>query len=110
MSPKSCARWASFSTRARASISPAGQRQTVTGLVVNEKPAVPSDYLRSLRQELYFCQKFGVSDHMAHLGIKESEAHYLARLLGRVNYVLQITPGKKEGRRPVPGCWSNCLP
>ena len=85
-----------FLNESKSKYLPAGQRQTVTGLVVNEKPAVPSDYLRSLRQELYFCQKFGVSDHMAHLGIKESEAHYLARLLGRVNYVLQITPGKKE--------------
>lgn len=74
----------------------AGQRQVVTGLVVNETIAVPAHDLRALRQELYYCRKYGVSSHMARLGISEPEAHYLMRLLGRVNYVLQITPDKQE--------------
>ena len=75
---------------------PAKQRQVVTGLVVNEKLHVPSSYLRDLRQQLHFCQKFGVADHMAYLGIEGTESHYLAQLLGRVHYVLQMTPGKGE--------------
>lgn len=50
-----------FLNESKSKYLPAGHRQTVTGLVVNEKPAVPANYLRSLRQELYFCQKFGVS-------------------------------------------------
>ena len=74
----------------------AGQRQVVTGLVVNEKIGVPAHDLRALRQELYYCRKYGVSSHMARLGISEPEAHYLMRLLGRVNYVLQVTPDKGE--------------
>lgn len=32
-----------------------GHRQTVTGIVVNEKPNVPENYRRELRQELYYC-------------------------------------------------------
>ncbi len=75
---------------------PAGRRQVVTGLVVNEKPAVPAAYLRKLRQELYFCRKYGATDHMARLRIGGTEERYLRQLLGRVAYVLQITPEKEE--------------
>lgn len=75
---------------------PAGRQQVVTGIVVNETPNAPAEYRRRLRQELRFCRKFGVSDHMARLGIPGSEEHYLHHLLGRVNYVLQIAPEKAE--------------
>lgn len=68
----------------------------MTGIVVNETPNAPAEYRRRLRQELRFCRKFGVSDHMARLGIPGSEEHYLHHLLGRVNYVLQIAPEKAE--------------
>lgn len=74
----------------------AGQRQVVTGLVVNEKIGVPAHALRALRQELYYCRKYGAASHMARLGILEPEAHYLTRLLGKVNYVLQVTPEKRD--------------
>lgn len=76
-----------------------GQRQVVTGLVVNEKLGVPSHDLRALRQEIYYCRKYGVSSHMACLGISDPEEHYLMRLLGKVNYVLQVTPDKGEFRQ-----------
>ena len=76
-----------------------GQRQVVTGLVVNEKLGVPSHDLRALRQEIYYCRKYGVSSHMARLGISEPEEHYLMRLMGKVNYVLQVTPDKGEFRQ-----------
>lgn len=75
---------------------PAGRQQVVTGIVVKEIPNAPAEYRRRLRQELRFCRKFGVSDHMARLGIPGSEEHYLHHLLGRVNYVLQIAPEKAE--------------
>ena len=75
---------------------PAGCRQVVTGIVVNEKPGLPAEYLRRLRQEVYFCQKYGTADHMARCGIQGPASGYLRRLLGRVNYGLQILPGKKE--------------
>ena len=71
---------------------PASRRQTVTGLVVNRRPSVPAEELRQLRQEVYYCRRFGPADHMARMGITESEAQYLTRLLGRVSYALQMTP------------------
>lgn len=76
-----------------------GQRQTVTGLVVNQRPAAPALYRRALRQEVYFCQKFGVAAHLAKTGSAWTEAGYLRHLLGRVGYVLQAEPGREEARQ-----------
>ena len=69
-----------------------GQQQSVTGLIVNEKLSIPSNYRRKLRQELYYCQKYGISSHLQHLGLKIPEAQYRQKLLGQVNYVLQVMP------------------
>lgn len=73
-----------------------GQRQIVTGIVVNHGLSIPADYRRALRQELYFCQKYGVPEHLAHLNLPYSEQEYLQKLLGRVNYVLSVMPNNKE--------------
>lgn len=73
-----------------------GQKKAVTGIVVNEKPNVSAAYRRKLRQELYFCQKYGVDEHIRRLGLDVSAAQYTMQLLGRVNYVLQITPDNAE--------------
>lgn len=76
----------------------AGQRQTVTGLVVNERLGVSSAYRRQLRQELYYCKKFGVEEHLARTGCQETAASYRRKLLGRVNFILQFSPADREMR------------
>jgi len=76
-----------------------GQKKTVTGIVVNEKANVPSGYRRKLRQELYYCGKYGLKNHMLRQNLQLTEERYLCQLLGRVNYVLQITPDDSEMRR-----------
>lgn len=68
------------------------QRQVVTGIVVNEKMSVPASYRRKLRQELYYCRKFGISSHLQRTGLDVPEEAYRLRLLGRVNYVLRLSP------------------
>lgn len=77
----------------------AGQRQIVTGIVVNKKPGVPREYLRKLRQELYYCQKFGIREHLHRTGQTITEEAYAARLLGQASYVLQISPENEEMRK-----------
>lgn len=72
------------------------KRQSVTGLVVNDRAAVPRDYRRSLRQQVYFCRKFGVEDHLAKTGCALPRQEYLMGLLGRVQYVLSVEPGNQE--------------
>lgn len=69
-----------------------GQQQTVTGIVVNEKLSVPADYRRKLRQELYYCRKFGIQEHLQKTGLEIPEDTYRMQLLGKVNYVLQVHP------------------
>lgn len=73
--------------------------QSVTGLVVNEGVRANRDYRRALRQTIYYCQKFGLSGHLARLGLPDSpeEAiHLCARLLGQTAFVLSANPGDRE--------------
>ena len=74
-------------------------RQTVTGLTVNEKLSVSADYKRALRQEIYYALKYGLTDSMIHsgctdffLGGEPDAALYLRHLRGKVNFVLQVEP------------------
>lgn len=70
-----------------------GQRQTVTGIVVNQKTNLPADYRRRLRQELYYCRKYGLAQHAARKAPGCAAHTYGQRLLGQVSYALHITPG-----------------
>lgn len=69
-----------------------GQKQAVTGIVVNEALHISAEYKRRLRQEMYYCMKFGAAAHMAATGREGSVDAYLLSLLGRVNYVLSVEP------------------
>lgn len=60
-----------------------GGRQSVTGIVVNEKPGLPRDYRRALRQELHYCMIYGV---------EEKSAACLRSLLGKTVYLLSVNP------------------
>jgi len=73
-----------------------GQQQSVTGIVVNEKLSIPADYRRKLRQELYYCKKFGIREHLQKTGLEIPEDTYRMQLLGKVNYVLQVHPRDPE--------------
>lgn len=72
------------------------QQQRVTGIVVNEKPAIPREMRRSIRQEVYYCTKFGVSDSLQQQGLDISPDKYLHSLLGRISFALQIDSDNSE--------------
>lgn len=72
-----------------------GTRQVVTGLVVNDRVRVPAPYRRRLRQEIYYCMKYGAKEHLTRTGrqayLKDGDAgtrRYLESLLGKTAYVL----------------------
>lgn len=73
-----------------------GQRKVITGIVVNDKVNTPVEYRRRIRQEIYFCKKFGISSHLRYVNSTVTEKEYLASLLGRVNYCLSVDRGNKE--------------
>lgn len=72
------------------------QRQEVTGLIVNNgRIRVSKQYKRKLYQELYYCNKFGVADHMQK--IKCDKAFYKEHLYGKAYFINLVEPveGKK---------------
>ncbi len=73
-----------------------GQKHAVTGIVVNERLSVPAGYKKQLRQEMYYCKKFGIGSHLDSVGGGGTAEEYLPQLLGRIHYVLSIEPGNKE--------------
>lgn len=85
----------------KSAVRAASQRQTVTGVVVNEKIQVPRDYRRKVHQEVYYCRRYGVDDHRKRMG-QQGEAvekeRYLMSLAGKLNYILQINPKDRQAR------------
>ncbi len=72
------------------------QRQNVTGIVVNEKLQVSAEIRRKLRQEVYYCRKYGVSDCVRRIGTTLSEQEYLDSLRGRISFALQVNPADEK--------------
>lgn len=72
-------------------------RQTVTGIVVNQKPQVVFHKRNELRQALYYIQKFGLDEHREYKEINQK--NYLEHLLGKINFILQINPNDAEFSR-----------
>lgn len=70
------------------------RRQTVTGIVVNDKPQVVFHKRNELRQAMYYIQKFGIDEHREYKEI--NQANFLEHLLGKINFVLQINPKDAE--------------
>lgn len=71
-----------------------GSRQTVTGIVVNDKPQVVFHKRNELRQAMYYIKKFGIDEHREYKEI--NQANFLEHLLGQINFVLQINPKDAE--------------
>lgn len=71
-----------------------GQRQEVTGIVVNEKMQIPKSVRKKIRQEVYYIQKYGLESHMQHCNMHK--ANYLQHLKGRIQYGLFINPNDYE--------------
>lgn len=73
-----------------------GQKMSVTGIVINRKANVSASYRKAIRQEIFYCKKYGVQDHLKAKGSNESNEAYLKKLLGRINYVLSVDPSNEE--------------
>lgn len=72
------------------------QQQRVTGIVVNEKPALSRKQRRAIRQEVYYCKKYGAADSLQRQGLDISPDKYLHSLLGSIAFALQIEPNSSE--------------
>lgn len=79
-----------------------GQRQTVTGIVVNQKLRVLKSYRKEIRQEIYYIEKYGMISHLMwkynllHEPTIEFQTKYLRKLYGKITYILHIDPDDIE--------------
>lgn len=68
-------------------------RQEVTGLNLNSgKVTVSKNYKRTLMQEIYYCQKYGVEEHLKH--IKCDKAFYKEHLYGKAFFINMVESEK----------------
>lgn len=71
-------------------------RQEVTGLIVNnDSVRVDKRYKRSVWQEIYYCKKYGVSDHMQYT--KCDRTFYKEHLYGKAFFINMVEPS--EGKK-----------
>lgn len=69
-----------------------GAPKRITGLVVqNGSVRVPKEYKRRLKQEIYYCKKYGVLTHLENTGAKKF-VHYREYLYGKAYYIHMIEP------------------
>lgn len=74
------------------------KRQEVTGIVVNDKIQINSQYRKKIRQEMYYIQKYGLDSHLKKLAITNKNK-YIMQLYGKILYVLQIDKKNLEFNR-----------
>ena len=78
----------------KTAVIPNTKRQTVTGIVVNEKIGLTKEYKNKIRQEIYYIKKYGIDGHLSKIGCQDKQ-HYLNSLKGRVAFVLQTIPDEE---------------
>ena len=71
-----------------------GQRQTVNGIVVNEKSQVVIEERKRIRLQMYYIKKHGLENHIQHVKIKQK--NYLDHIFGKINFILKINPVDTE--------------
>ena len=65
------------------------RRQEVTGLIVNNSDvSIPKKYIREIRQELYYINKFGIEEHKTINNIYNK--HYKDHLKGKIMFVYSV--------------------
>lgn len=68
------------------------QRQEVTGLIVNNKISVSAAIENEIRNAIYFIRKYGVDDHMKHIGCNKS--FYMEHIYGIAYFINMVDRDK----------------
>lgn len=67
-----------------------GQRQLVTGLLINDKARIPKKYKKDIFRHLFFCEKYGPTAHFNR--ISPNKSYSKEWLMGKILYVNSIEP------------------
>lgn len=84
-----------FLKNRKTAVIPNTKRQTVTGIVVNEKIGLTKEYKNKIRQEIYYIKKYGIDGHLNKIGCQDKQ-QYLNSLKGRIAFVLQTIPDDEQ--------------
>lgn len=71
-----------------------GQRQLVTGLLINEKVRVTKKYKKEIYRHLFFCEKYGAASHFNR--ISPDKGYRREWLLGKILFVNSIEPDEAK--------------
>ena len=65
-------------------------KQVVTGVVVNEKVSIDKNYKKQVRQDIYYCKKYGISEHLRYNNIQISPEEYIIKLKGKIAFIKSV--------------------
>lgn len=66
------------------------ESKKVTGLMITTKGIkIPTNYIKKLEKELYYCKRFGVSNHLKYNN-KITKANYKGYITGMIRYVYMV--------------------
>jgi len=71
-------------------------RQTVTGLVVNNVLQTEKTYRKEIRKAIYYIKKFGVNNHLERIGAELNSSQYINSLYGKVAFILSVDKTNRE--------------
>ncbi len=71
-----------------------GQRQEVTGVIVNQKLQAPKEMRKALRQSVYYIKKYGLASHLDKT--ENRRGNHIYHLLGIANFILFLNPDDRE--------------
>ena len=74
-----------------------GQRQEVTGVIVNEKLQAPKEMRRKLRQSVYYIEKYGLTSHLDKT--ENKKANHIYHLLGIANFILFLKSSRSRSSK-----------
>lgn len=64
-------------------------RKIITGLIVRDQVRVPAAYKKKLRQEIYYCKKYGISQHLKAVG-RQSAVNFREYLYGKAYFIKMV--------------------
>lgn len=64
-------------------------RKMVTGLVVNESVKIPKKFKKYFKQEIYYCKKYGVSQHLHAIG-RDSAVNFKEYMYGKAYFIKMV--------------------
>jgi RNA-directed DNA polymerase len=72
-----------------------GNCKRLTGIVVNERLSPGRSFLRQIRQEVYYIERFGIYGHARYLGSLDP-LFVIERLIGKVAFACYVMPESSE--------------